>query len=142
MDRLISGDVGFGKTEVAIRAAFRAVANGYQAAMMVPTTVLAQQHFETFARASPACRCASMLSRFSGEREAKAVLDGLADGSVDVVIGTHRLLGEGVRFKRLGLLVVDEEHRFGVGQKERSRRCGPTSTCCRSRPRRSRARCT
>ena len=120
MDRLISGDVGFGKTEVAIRAAFRAVANGYQAAMMVPTTVLAQQHFETFAaRFAGLPVNVAMLSRFTAEREAKAVVDGLADGTVDVVIGTHRLLGEGVRFRRLGLLVIDEEHRFGVGQKER-----------------------
>jgi transcription-repair coupling factor (superfamily II helicase) len=120
MDRLISGDVGFGKTEVAIRAAFRAVANGHQVAMMVPTTVLAQQHFETFAAA---------LRRPAGARRGAVAVQrrargqgrprGLADGRVDVVIGTHRLLGEGVAFKRLGLLVVDEEHRFGVGQKER-----------------------
>jgi transcription-repair coupling factor (superfamily II helicase) len=120
MDRLISGDVGFGKTEVAIRAAFRAVANGHQVAMMVPTTVLAQQHFETFAERFAGLPVrVEVLSRFSSDREAKGVVDGLADGRVDVVIGTHRLLGEGVRFKRLGLLVVDEEHRFGVGQKER-----------------------
>ncbi|MDF1522870.1 MAG: CarD family transcriptional regulator, partial [Trueperaceae bacterium] len=120
MDRLISGDVGFGKTEVAIRATFRAVANGYQAAMMVPTTVLAQQHFETFAERFAGLPVrVEVLSRFSSDRDAKAVLAGLADGTVDVVIGTHRLLGEGVSFKRLGLLIVDEEHRFGVGQKER-----------------------
>ncbi len=120
MDRLISGDVGFGKTEVAIRAAFRAVANGYQVVMMVPTTVLAQQHFETFSQRFDGLPLrVEVLSRFVGDRDAKAVLDGLAQGSVDVVIGTHRLLGEGVRFKRLGLLVVDEEHRFGVAQKER-----------------------
>ena len=120
MDRLISGDVGFGKTEIAIRAAFRAVANGYQVAMMVPTTVLAQQHFDTFAARFDGLPVqVAMLSRFTAERDARAALDGLADGRVDVVIGTHRLLGDGVRFKRLGLLVVDEEHRFGVGQKER-----------------------
>jgi len=120
MDRLISGDVGFGKTEVAIRAAFRAVANGHQVAMMVPTTVLAQQHFETFATRFEGLPVrVAMLSRFTADRDAQSVLEGLADGRVDVVIGTHRLLGEGVRFRRLGLLVVDEEHRFGVGQKER-----------------------
>ena len=120
MDRLISGDVGFGKTEVAIRAACRAVANGHQAAMMVPTTVLAQQHFDTFrARFDGLPVRVAMLSRFTSERDAREVLAGLADGRVDVVIGTHRLLAEGVRFRRLGLLVVDEEHRFGVGQKER-----------------------
>jgi transcription-repair coupling factor (superfamily II helicase) len=120
MDRLISGDVGFGKTEVAIRAAFRAVANGYQVAMMVPTTVLAQQHYETFRqRFADTPVNVAMLSRFASDRDAKRALAGLAEGQVDVVIGTHRLLGEGVRFKRLGLLVVDEEHRFGVGQKER-----------------------
>ena len=120
MDRLVSGDVGFGKTEVAIRAAFRAVANGYQMAMMVPTTVLAQQHFETVAERFAGLPVrVEVLSRFSSDRDAKAVLAGIADGTVDVVIGTHRLLGEGVTFKRLGLLVVDEEHRFGVGQKER-----------------------
>ncbi len=120
MDRLVSGDVGFGKTEIAIRAAFRAVANGHQVAMMVPTTVLAQQHYETVAERFEGLPVnVEVLSRFSSERDAKAVVAGLADGTVDVVIGTHRLLGEGVRFKRLGLLVVDEEHRFGVGQKER-----------------------
>lgn len=120
MDRLISGDVGFGKTEVALRAAHRVVGHGRQVAMLVPTTVLAAQHYQTFAE-----RCAglpvqvAMLSRFSSDAEATAVVAGLADGSVDVVIGTHRLLSESVSFKRLGLVVVDEEHRFGVAQKER-----------------------
>ncbi|MEX2535379.1 MAG: transcription-repair coupling factor [Trueperaceae bacterium] len=120
MDRLISGDVGFGKTEVAIRAAHRAVGNGKQAAMLVPTTVLSKQHFQTFAeRFRDLPVEVRMLSRFTSEREANETLRGLADGSVDIVVGTHRLLSESVVFKQLGLLVVDEEHRFGVGQKER-----------------------
>jgi transcription-repair coupling factor (superfamily II helicase) len=120
MDRLISGDVGFGKTEVAIRAAHRVVGHGYQAAMLVPTTVLASQHYATFRdrfRGLPVR--VEMLSRFTGDREAEAVVKGLADGTVDIVVGTHRLLSEATRFKRLGLLVIDEEHRFGVAQKER-----------------------
>ncbi len=120
MDRLISGDVGFGKTEVAIRAAHRVVGHGYQAAMLVPTTVLASQHYETFKdRFAGLPVRVEMLSRFTSDKDADAAVRGLADGSVDIVIGTHRLLSEGLRFKRLGLLVVDEEHRFGVGQKER-----------------------
>lgn len=120
MDRLISGDVGFGKTEIAIRAAHRSVGHGKQAAMLVPTTVLAHQHIETFKeRFTDLPVRVEMLSRFSSDREARTVLKGLADGTVDIVIGTHRLLAEGVKFKDLGLLVIDEEHRFGVGQKER-----------------------
>jgi transcription-repair coupling factor (superfamily II helicase) len=120
MDRLISGDVGFGKTEVAIRAAHRAVGNGKQAVMLVPTTVLAKQHYQTFSerfRDLPVEVC--MLSRFTSDREAGETTRGLADGSVDIVVGTHRLLAESVGFKDLGLLIIDEEHRFGVGQKER-----------------------
>ncbi len=120
MDRLISGDVGFGKTEVALRAAHRVVGHGRQVAMLVPTTVLASQHYATFAeRYRDLPVNVVMLSRFSSDSEARAVLAGLSDGSVDIVIGTHRILSEGVAFKRLGLVVVDEEHRFGVGQKER-----------------------
>jgi transcription-repair coupling factor (superfamily II helicase) len=120
MDRLISGDVGFGKTEVALRAAHRVVGHGRQAAMLVPTTVLASQHHATFKeRYADLPVHVAMLSRFSSDAEARAVVAGLADGSVDVVIGTHRILSEGVTFKRLGLVVVDEEHRFGVAQKER-----------------------
>ena len=120
MDRLISGDVGFGKTEVAIRAAHRVVGHGYQVAMLVPTTVLAKQHYETFrARFAGLPVRVEMLSRFTPDRHAREVLKGLKEGSVDVVVGTHRLLADGVAYKRLGLLVVDEEHRFGVGQKER-----------------------
>jgi transcription-repair coupling factor (superfamily II helicase) len=119
MDRLVCGDVGFGKTEVAIRAVFKAVQDGYQAAVLVPTTLLASQHFQTFAdRYAPFPVKVEMLSRFLTNAQAKAVLAGLADGSVDVVVGTHRLLGVDVTFKKLGLLVVDEEQRFGVSHKE------------------------
>ncbi len=119
MDRLVCGDVGFGKTEVAIRAVFKAVQDGFQAAVLVPTTLLASQHAQTFAdRYAPFPVRVEMLSRFLTNAQAKAVLAGLADGSVDVVIGTHRLLGGDVSFKKLGLLVVDEEQRFGVSHKE------------------------
>lgn len=119
MDRLVCGDVGFGKTEVAIRAVFKAVQDGYQAAVLVPTTLLASQHAQTFAdRYAPFPLKVELLSRFLTNAQAKVVLDGLADGSVDVVVGTHRLLGGDVTFKKLGLLVVDEEQRFGVSHKE------------------------
>jgi transcription-repair coupling factor (superfamily II helicase) len=120
MDRLIAGDVGYGKTEVALRAAFKAVADGSQAAILVPTTVLAQQHWATFAdRFAPFPARVELLSRFRSPREQKAVVQGLKQGTVDVVIGTHRLLSKDIEFKNLGLLVVDEEHRFGVAHKER-----------------------
>ena len=119
MDRLVCGDVGFGKTEVAIRAAFKAVQDGKQVAVLVPTTLLASQHFQTFSErfAGYPVRV-EMLSRFLTGPQARQVTDGLADGSVDVVVGTHRLLAGEVRFKDLGLLVVDEEQRFGVNHKE------------------------
>lgn len=120
MDRLISGDVGYGKTEVAIRAAHRAVGHGKQVAMLVPTTVLAAQHYETFEERFAGLPVnVSLLSRFATDKEAKAIIKGLKEGTVDVVIGTHRLLNDEIKFKDLGLLIVDEEHRFGVGQKER-----------------------
>jgi transcription-repair coupling factor (superfamily II helicase) len=119
MDRLVCGDVGFGKTEVAIRAVFKAVQDGYQAAVLVPTTLLASQHAQTFAdRYAPFPVKVELLSRFLTNAQVKEVLAGLADGSVDVVVGTHRLLGGDVTFKKLGLLVVDEEQRFGVSHKE------------------------
>jgi transcription-repair coupling factor (superfamily II helicase) len=119
MDRLVCGDVGFGKTEVALRAVFKAVQDGYQAAVLVPTTLLASQHAQTFAdRYAPFPLKVELLSRFLTNAQARQVLVGLADGSVDVVVGTHRLLGEDVTFKKLGLLVVDEEQRFGVSHKE------------------------
>ncbi len=120
MDRLISGDVGFGKTEVAIRAAQRVVGHGKQVIMLVPTTVLAQQHYETFVERFQGLPVnVEVLSRFSSDRDARAVIKGLKDGSVDIVVGTHRLLSSDIRFKDLGLLIIDEEHRFGVAQKER-----------------------
>jgi len=120
MDRLVAGDVGYGKTEVALRAAFKAVGEGHQVAVLVPTTVLAQQHWSTFSdRFGPFPAKVELLSRFRSPKEQKAVVEGLRQGTVDVVIGTHRLLSKDVAFKRLGLLVVDEEHRFGVAHKER-----------------------
>jgi transcription-repair coupling factor (superfamily II helicase) len=119
MDRLVIGDVGFGKTEVAIRAAFKACQDGFQVAVLVPTTLLAQQHYSTFAeRFSPYPLRVEVLSRFLTNKEARTVIEGLASGEVDVVIGTHRLLSGGVVFKNLGLLVIDEEQRFGVSHKE------------------------
>jgi transcription-repair coupling factor (superfamily II helicase) len=119
MDRLVCGDVGFGKTEVAIRAAFKAVQDGKQAAVLVPTTLLASQHFQTFSdRFAGYPVRVEMLSRFLTSAQAKQVEDGLAAGSVDVVIGTHKLLSGDLKFKDLGLLVVDEEQRFGVSHKE------------------------
>jgi transcription-repair coupling factor (superfamily II helicase) len=119
MDRLICGDVGFGKTEVALRAAFVAVADGKQVVILCPTTLLAEQHHETFKdRFSNWPFRLAELSRFRSPKEVRAALDGLADGSIDIVIGTHKLLGKEVRFRRLGLVIIDEEHRFGVRQKE------------------------
>ncbi len=119
MDRLICGDVGYGKTEIAVRAAFKAVQDGKQVAVLVPTTLLVQQHASTFSEryASFPVKVAA-LSRFSSDAEAKAAVAGIADGTVDIVIGTHRLLTSGVRFKDLGLVVIDEEQRFGVEHKE------------------------
>ncbi len=119
MERLVCGDVGYGKTEVALRAAFKAVFDGTQVAVLVPTTVLAQQHAETFQRRFGAFGTrVAMLSRLNSRKERTRTLKGLQEGTVDIVIGTHRLLQKDIRFKDLGLLVVDEEHRFGVGHKE------------------------
>ena len=120
MDRLVCGDVGYGKTEVAIRAAFKSVMDGRQVAVLVPTTILAQQHFESFReRFKDYPVTVEMLSRFRSAKEQKTILEDLAKGRVDVVIGTHRLLQKDVQFRELGLLVVDEEQRFGVVHKER-----------------------
>lgn len=119
MDRLICGDVGYGKTEIALRAAFKAVMDSKQVAVLVPTTLLVQQHLSTFSeRFAGYPVVVRALSRFSTDAEARLVREGVADGSVDVVIGTHRLLGKDMRFKDLGLVVIDEEQRFGVEHKE------------------------
>lgn len=119
MDRVIVGDVGYGKTEVAVRAAFKAVQDGKQVAVLVPTTLLAQQHLATFAERMAGFPVTIRgLSRFTSASDAKEILSGLRDGSVDIVIGTHRLLQTGVQWKQLGLVVVDEEQRFGVEHKE------------------------
>ena len=119
MDRLVCGDVGFGKTEVALRAAFVAVTGGKQVAILAPTTLLAEQHFQNIAdRFGKWPVKVAELSRFRSSKEVKVALEGLADGTVDIVVGTHALISEKVKFKRLGLLVIDEEHRFGVRHKE------------------------
>jgi transcription-repair coupling factor (superfamily II helicase) len=120
MDRLICGDVGYGKTEVALRAAFKAAVDGVQVAVLVPTTVLAQQHYQTFVeRLRPYPILVEMLSRFRSKKEQKEILSGMRNGTVDIVIGTHRLLQKDVELKKLGLLIIDEEQRFGVSHKER-----------------------
>ncbi|MEK7670114.1 MAG: DEAD/DEAH box helicase, partial [Bacteroidota bacterium] len=122
MDRLVCGDVGFGKTEIAVRAAFKAVMNGKQVAILVPTTILAQQHYQTFLdRLGRYAVRINSLSRFKSRKEQKAVIDDLFDGGLDIIIGTHRLISKDVRFKNLGLLIIDEEHRFGVASKEKLR---------------------
>ncbi len=120
MDRLVCGDVGFGKTEVAMRATFIAVQNNKQVAILVPTTLLAQQHFETFSdRFSEWPIAIEMISRFKTAKEQEIILKRLTEGKVDVIIGTHKLIQGNINFKQLGLLIVDEEHRFGVRQKEK-----------------------
>ncbi|HFC3625803.1 TPA: transcription-repair coupling factor [Neisseria gonorrhoeae] len=123
MDRLVCGDVGFGKTEVALRAAFVAVMGGKQVAVLAPTTLLVEQHAQNFADrfADFPVKVAS-LSRFNNSKATKATLEGMADGTVDIVIGTHKLVQDDIKFKNLGLLIIDEEHRFGVRQKEQLKR--------------------
>ena len=129
MDRVICGDVGYGKTEIAVRAAFKAVQDGKQVAVLVPTTLLADQHLQTFTeRMAGFPVTVKGLSRFTDPAESRKTVEGMADGSVDVVIGTHRLIQTGVRWD-LRLVVVDEEQRFGVEHKEHIRRCVPTWTC-------------
>ncbi|GAB3922714.1 transcription-repair coupling factor [Microlunatus endophyticus] len=123
MDRLICGDVGYGKTEIAVRAAFKAVQDGKQVALLVPTTLLVQQHYNTFAdRYAGFPVKVGALSRFSSDADAKATVEGLADGSIDVVVGTHRLISDKIKFKDLGLVIIDEEQRFGVEHKESLKR--------------------
>lgn len=120
MDRLICGDVGFGKTEIAIRAAFKAAVDGKQTAVLVPTTVLAFQHFTTFSgRLKDFPVNVGVLSRAKSAKQTKEILDDLADGKIDIIIGTHKLIGKSVKFKDLGLLIIDEEQKFGVSVKER-----------------------
>ena len=120
MDRLVCGDVGYGKTEVAVRAAFKVVEDGYQVAVLVPTTVLAEQHAKTFAERLHGFPVQiGCLNRFRTPAEQRAILKELKNGGVDIIIGTHRLLSKDVVFKNLGLLVIDEEHRFGVAHKEK-----------------------
>ena len=122
MDRLVCGDVGYGKTEVAVRAAFKVIDRGKQAAILVSTTVLAQQHFLTFTeRLSEFPVKVEMLSRFRTKAQQTEILKGLSNGTIDLVIGTHRLLSKDIKFHDLGLLVIDEEHRFGVTHKEKLR---------------------
>lgn len=119
MDRLLCGDVGFGKTEIAARAIFKCVMDGKQAAMLVPTTILANQHYHTFKERFERFPCTvEMMSRFKSEAALKDVAERVADGRADVLIGTHRILSKDIRFKDLGLLVIDEEQRFGVQHKE------------------------
>ena len=123
MDRLICGDVGYGKTEVAVRAAFKAIEDGFQVAMLVPTTVLAEQHAKTFLeRFAGFPVLVESINRFRSQAEQKAILRNLKAGKLDMIIGTHRLLSKDVHFKRLGLLIIDEEHRFGVSHKEKVKR--------------------
>ena len=120
MDRLLCGDVGYGKTEVAMRAAFKAVQDGKQVAVLTPTTVLSFQHFETFKRRFAQFPInVEMISRFRTAKEQKLIVERVEAGKVDILIGTHRLLSKDIKFQDLGLLVVDEEQRFGVRHKER-----------------------
>src|SRR5205085_421749 len=119
MDRLILGDVGYGKTEVAMRAAFKAVVDSKQVGVLVPTTILAEQHFRTFKeRFADYPARIGMLSRFQNAKEEAETLVGIANGTIDIVIGTHKLFQKDVVFHDLGLLIIDEEHRFGVKHKE------------------------
>src|SRR5262249_19838395 len=127
MDRLICGDVGYGKTELAIRAAFKTIDNGRQVAVLVPTTVLAEQHFRTFGeRLAEYPFVVESISRFRTGGEQKAILERLRHGGIDVIVGTHRIVSADVHFKDLGLVIIDEEQRFGVEHKERLKRLRQT----------------
>ena len=130
MDRLLCGDVGFGKTEVALRAAFKCIADGKQCAILVPTTILALQHYNTIVRRFEGFPIeAEMLSRFRSPKEQTRIIKALKRGSIDIIVGTHRLISKDIVFKDLGLIIVDEEQRFGVGQKERLKELYPTVDC-------------
>lgn len=130
MDRLLCGDVGFGKTEVALRAAFKCIADGKQCAILVPTTILALQHYNTISRRFEGFPIeAEMLSRFRSAKEQTRIIKALKRGSIDIIVGTHRLISKDIEFKDLGLIIVDEEQRFGVGQKERLKELYPTVDC-------------
>ena len=132
MDRLICGDVGFGKTEIAMRAAFKAAVAGKQVLVLVPTTILAQQHASTFReRFDELPVSVDMINRFRSAGETRAILERFRSGALDVLVGTHRLLSMDVQPKDLGLVIVDEEQRFGVAQKEACASCGSRSTCWR-----------
>ncbi|MDK7363509.1 DEAD/DEAH box helicase, partial [Lactobacillus iners] len=120
MDRLLVGDVGFGKTEVALRAAFKAIDSGKQVAFLVPTTILAEQHYATMLeRFKDFPVNVAMLCRFQTEKEADEIATNLSNGKIDIVVGTHRILSRDIKFKNLGLLIIDEEQRFGVKHKEK-----------------------
>src|SRR5438045_7067369 len=130
MDRLICGDVGFSKTEVDIRAAFKSCVDGKQAAILVPTTILAFQHYKTFSdRLKDFPVTIDYVNRFKSSKEKKETLQKLEEGKIDIIIGTHGLLGKDVKFKDLGLLVVDEEQKFGVGHKEKIKTLRTTVEC-------------
>lgn len=130
MDRLVCGDVGFGKTEVALRAAFRAVLDGKQVALLCPTTVLAEQHYQTFRqRMEPFSVSVGLLSRFVPAKAQKQVTQAVRNGQIDILIGTHRMLSKDVEFSRLALLILDEEQRFGVMHKERIKKCAQPLMC-------------
>ena len=120
MDRLVCGDVGFGKTEIAIRAAFKAVCDSKQVAVLVPTTILAYQHFKTFKERMKDLPCnISYINRFKSAKEVKETITSLSEGKIDILIGTHKLVSKDVKFKDLGLLIIDEEQKFGVGIKDK-----------------------
>src|SRR5688572_18898487 len=122
MDRLVCGDVGFGKTEIAIRAAFKTVADSKQAAILVPTTILAYQHYQTFSERLKDFPCnVDYINRFKSSKEKKETLKRLEEGKIDIIIGTHALLSKDVKFKDIGLLIIDEEQKFGVSSKEKLR---------------------
>src|SRR5690606_25346407 len=123
MDRLVCGDVGFGKTEVAIRAAFKAASEGKQVAVLVPTTILAMQHYRTFSeRLADLPVRIDYVSRFKSDKQIKEILKNVAEGKIDILVGTHRIVSKDIKFKDLGLLIIDEEQKFGVKVKDRDRK--------------------